>query len=73
MQICFEMTKVANASDEQENGEAKVKNFEADLGPFVVAAETTRMAMVFTDISKYVRKIADIPYRRVSVFLVYIS
>ena len=42
------MTKVANASDEQENAEAKVKNFEADLGPFVVAAETTRMAMIFT-------------------------
>ena len=54
MQICSEMIKVANASDEQENAEAKVENFEAKLGPFVVAAETTRMAMVFTDISKYV-------------------
>ena len=49
MQICSEMTKVANASNEQENAEAKVENFEAKLGPFVVAAETTRMAMVFTD------------------------
>lgn len=48
------MIKVFTATNEQENVEAKVENFKADLGPFVVAAETTRMAMVFTDISKYV-------------------
>ncbi|WP_353034659.1 HWE histidine kinase domain-containing protein [Mesorhizobium sp. M1328] len=29
--------------------EAEVEGFRKDLGPFVVAAETTRMAMVFTD------------------------
>ena len=29
--------------------ESEVESFRKDLGPFVVAAETTRMAMVFTD------------------------
>jgi hypothetical protein len=29
--------------------EADVEDHRKDLGPFVVAAETTRMAMVFTD------------------------
>ncbi|MDP2372258.1 HWE histidine kinase domain-containing protein [Reyranella sp.] len=33
----------------QKAAEAEVKEFRDDLGPFVVAAETTRMAMVFTD------------------------
>ncbi|TPG14665.1 PAS domain-containing protein [Sphingomonas koreensis] len=33
----------------QEAGEARVKEFRDALGPFVVAAETTRMPMVFTD------------------------
>jgi PAS domain S-box-containing protein len=36
-------------SDEQKVAEADVDSFRKDLGPFVVAAETTRMAMVFTD------------------------
>jgi PAS domain S-box-containing protein len=36
-------------SNEQKSAEADVKGFSKDLGPFVVAAETTRMAMVFTD------------------------
>ena len=36
-------------SEEQEAAEAEVESFREDLGPFVVAAETTRMAMVFTD------------------------
>jgi len=36
-------------SDDQEAAEAEVDRFRKDLGPFVVAAETTRMAMVFTD------------------------
>jgi PAS domain S-box-containing protein len=39
----------ANKSDEQKAAEADVDSFSKDLGPFVVAAETTRMAMVFTD------------------------
>lgn len=43
------MPKIANKSDEQRDAEAAVKGFSEDLGPFVVAAETTRMAMVFTD------------------------
>jgi PAS domain S-box-containing protein len=38
-----------NKSEEQKNAEAKVESFKSELGPFVVAAETTRMAMVFTD------------------------
>lgn len=36
-------------SDGQKSAEAEVESFRKDLGPFVVAAETTRMAMVFTD------------------------
>lgn len=36
-------------SDHQKGAEAEVESFRKDLGPFVVAAETTRMAMVFTD------------------------
>ena len=34
---------------EQKAAESEVRDFHDDLGPFVVAAETTRMAMVFTD------------------------
>jgi len=36
-------------SKEQKAAESEVESFRKDLGPFVVAAETTRMAMVFTD------------------------
>lgn len=36
-------------SGEQKDAEAKVEGFEQKLGPFVVAAETTRMPMVFAD------------------------
>lgn len=36
-------------SGEQKAAEAEVVGFEKELGPFVVAAETTRMPMVFTD------------------------
>jgi PAS domain S-box-containing protein len=36
-------------STEQKAAESEVKSFQKDLGPFVVAAETTRMPMVFTD------------------------
>lgn len=36
-------------SEVQKDAEAKVEGFKNELGPFVVAAETTRMAMVFTD------------------------
>jgi PAS domain S-box-containing protein len=39
----------ASKSEEQKGAEAEVEGFRQDLGPFVVAAETTRMAMVFTD------------------------
>lgn len=39
----------ADKSDEQKAAEAEVERFRKDLGPFVVAAETTRMAMMFTD------------------------
>ena len=40
---------VKRKSEHQKDAEAEVKEFKDDLGPFVVAAETTRMAMVFTD------------------------
>src|ERR1700719_3706583 len=43
------MPSEENKSGEQKAAEAEVESFRKDLGPFVVAAETTRMAMVFTD------------------------
>ena len=38
-----------NKSKEQKAAESEVEDFRKDLGPFVVAAETTRMPMVFTN------------------------
>jgi PAS domain S-box-containing protein len=46
------MTEITKKSDQQKVAEAEVAGFRKDLGPFVVAAETTRMAMVFTDATK---------------------
>jgi PAS domain S-box-containing protein len=43
------MPKVRNKSEDQKAAEADVEVFREGLGPFVVAAEATRMAMVFTD------------------------
>ena len=43
------MSEVTKESDQQKGAEAEVDSFRKDLGPFVVAAETTRLAMVFTD------------------------
>jgi len=43
------MPKIVDKSEEQKDAEADVESFHDDLGPFVVAAETTRMAMVFSD------------------------
>ncbi|MBB6411542.1 HWE histidine kinase domain-containing protein [Mesorhizobium sangaii] len=43
------MSSVVAKSEEQKDAEAEVEGFQDGLGPFVVAAETTRMAMVFTD------------------------
>lgn len=43
------MPDIVVKSDEQKDAEAEVDSFRQDLGPFVVAADTTRMAMVFTD------------------------
>lgn len=40
---------MTNRSTEQEAAEAEVEHFREELGPFVVAAEETRMPMVFTD------------------------
>jgi PAS domain S-box-containing protein len=40
---------IARKSRRQKNAEAEVEGFRQDLGPFVVAAQTTRMPMVFTD------------------------
>jgi len=46
------MSEMTKKSDQQKGAEAVVESFRKDLGPFVVAAETTRMAMVFTDATK---------------------
>ena len=43
------VAKIVRKSGEQKAAEAEVEDFKDDLGPFVVAAEMTRMAMVFTD------------------------
>jgi PAS domain S-box-containing protein len=43
------MVNEANKSGEQKFAEAEVEGFQNALGPFVVAAETTRMPMIFTD------------------------
>jgi PAS domain S-box-containing protein len=43
------MSEMKKQSDHQKAAEAEVEHFRKNLGPFVVAAETTRMAMVFTD------------------------
>ncbi|WP_426125916.1 HWE histidine kinase domain-containing protein [Pararhizobium sp. PWRC1-1] len=43
------MLKIDKKSKEQIVAEGEVEGFREELGPFVVAAETTRMAMVFTN------------------------
>lgn len=50
------MSEYTRTLQEQETAEAIVEDFREQLGPFVVAAEKTRMAMLFTD-----AKIADNP------------
>lgn len=46
------MPEIPNKSEEQKVAEAEVQGFRKDRGPFVVAAETTRMAMVFADVKE---------------------
>ncbi len=46
------MSDKAYKDHEQKAAEAEVEAFRRDLGPFVVAADTTRMPMVFTDAKK---------------------
>jgi PAS domain S-box-containing protein len=43
------MAKKARKSKKQRSGETEVARLRSDLAPFVVSAETTRMAMVFTN------------------------
>ena len=43
------MPQIVRKSVEQKDAEAEVESFQENLGPFVIAAETTRMPMVFTD------------------------
>ena len=43
------MTKDARKSGQQESAEATIDGFREALGPFVTAADTTRMPMMFTD------------------------
>jgi PAS domain S-box-containing protein len=47
------MPSEAKKSKEQKSAESEVECFRKDLGPFVIAAETTRMAMVFTDAEEF--------------------
>ena len=49
---CFVGCRYYSKDQEQKAAEADVKHFSEDLGPFVVAADTTRMPMVFTDAKK---------------------
>ena len=46
------MSDDKNSVADQANAEEDVDKFRRQLGPFVVAAEKTRMAMIFTDASK---------------------
>jgi PAS domain S-box-containing protein len=46
------MSDQAPKDREQKSAEATVEEFSKDLGPFVIAADTTRMPMVFTDAKK---------------------
>jgi PAS domain S-box-containing protein len=46
------MSDKAHKDHEQKAAEADVQHFKEDLGPFVVAADTTRMPMIFTDARK---------------------
>ena len=41
------MADMESKSGQQEQAESEIEGFQEDLGPFVVAAETTRMPMVF--------------------------
>jgi PAS domain S-box-containing protein len=43
------MQSEQNNTKEQKTAELEVESFRKNLGPFVVAAETTRMAMIFMD------------------------
>lgn len=43
------MSDIVPKDQEQKAAEAEVEEFKEDLGPFVIAAESTRMPMVFTD------------------------
>lgn len=43
------MSEIKHKSQEQKGAEAEVESFREGLGPFVIAGETTRMPMVFTN------------------------
>lgn len=42
-------SEMPSRSEQQDKAEANVEHFRDELGPFVVAAESTRMPMIFTD------------------------
>ena len=46
------MADDTNTAADQKTAEADVERFQDQLGPFVVAAEKTRMAMIFTNACK---------------------
>ena len=47
--LCCGMPKITNLSDRQKDAETKLEDYEEPLGAFLIAAESTRMAMVVTD------------------------
>jgi len=49
IEILGSEAEILTKSDAQQDGEAAVDAFRQNLGPFVVAAQKTRMPMVFTD------------------------
>jgi PAS domain S-box-containing protein len=46
---CPGMSEITRKSDQQKGAEAEVESFRKHLGSFVVATDTTRMAMLFAD------------------------
>ncbi|MBC8049441.1 MAG: PAS domain-containing protein [Chitinophagales bacterium] len=46
------MPEIKSKSKDQKTAESEVKSFRENLGPFVVAAETSRMPMIFTNAKK---------------------
>ena len=55
------MSEIIKKSRKQKIAENEVESFRNARGPFVVAAETTRMAMVFTDAKEAGKTLSFLP------------